>query len=531
VIRSLVPEHYVRELVHHQAYFDDVFHLITCCNRIGHWTVCENGRTIETMTTLGKDYLSIHRQKLSSRAYLALNADMKIVFLASIRGVIKQIFQGHQLHNAHRSAPGFSLRCAITMDQGRMIDAGLREFEFKELKLYEPVLQIGFLKDNGTPGFYVQHSCKILFYELDDFYTLFTYLESSIFKVQRLSGLGEHGNRLMIATDILDKYVYNAYRRRLYMVLNHGEVLVLSCKKTPFRALQLYKPHSQDEGMVGDYGAEIEDMAVFMGLQNGQISLLSSDCFAMPKPVQAHHAYISCMEPLAEANDGATRVYRTSNILLSVGAELVIKMWQLCCQPDETAGLKLHFQIMLEIRVFDEPRFLSAANDRICVVLAEKTDSEVTTPVNRDDYYNAGWTVVSGSNVCDEEACTVLMYDISRALHAAEAGEKLAHPYTCLTHTPDYDHTETVIALDKCPLLGIFATASNDRTIKIWSNSNELVRELVLFDPLVDMCFATDFGDLFIAREYTIVYVRCERILVVDVYVPGRVCWVQLMTF
>nr|KAG5713453.1 hypothetical protein BaRGS_025001 [Batillaria attramentaria] len=108
----------------------------------------------------------------------------------------------------------------------------------------------------------------------------------------------------------------------------------------------------QELRMVGDYGAEIEDMAVFMGLQNGQ-----------------------------------------------VGAELVIKMWQLCCQPDETAGLKLHFQIMLEI----------------------------------------------------------------------------------------------------------------------WSNSNELVRELVLFDPLVDMCFATDFGDLFIAREYTIVYVRMTP---VEKYLP-----------
>nr|KAG5713455.1 hypothetical protein BaRGS_025003 [Batillaria attramentaria] len=42
---------------------------------------------------------------------------------------------------------------------------------------------------------------------------------------------------------------------------------------------------------------------------------------------------------------------------------------------------------------------------------------------------------------------------------------------------------------------------------QIWSRNNELLRELVFVDGLVDMCFATDIGDLFIGKEFSVVYV------------------------
>ncbi|KAK7506277.1 hypothetical protein BaRGS_00002389 [Batillaria attramentaria] len=482
LIRSAVPDSYVREFAHHQTYFNDVFHLVSSHIRVGHWTVGKNGRTIETKT-LELPYPVLHLLYVQElRAYIGLNLDMEIVLIATLKGVMKHVSQGDQLQRAQRilfipetkqivfGGFGFlkaytcsGLECAVCIEDGRLINTSLGEDEIiHQLKLDPNYQRLFAVTERGT--------------------IVINYIDGGMRIYNTVSAVKLALMYPLTTLQVVDKYVYNAYRQRLYIVLTGGEVLVLSCKKSPFRALHLYKPHTQDEGVtclcstvlaIGERGAEIEDMVVFMGMKNGQISLLSSDCFAMPKPVQAHHGYISCMDFLAETDDSVTHLHSTSNILVSVGSEQIIKMWKLRCQPDETAGLKLRFHVILEIRGSDLPMYLSASVDRLCVVFAKKT--------------------------------TVLMYDVSRALQAPETEKTLVRTYTCLKHTPDYDHTGTVTALDKCPLLGIFATASIDHTVKIWSRNNELLRELVFVDGLVDMCFATDIGDLFIGKEFSVV--------------------------
>ena len=40
---------------------------------------------------------------------------------------------------------------------------------------------------------------------------------------------------------------------------------------------------------------------------------------------------------------------------------------------------------------------------------------------------------------------------------------------------------------------------------QIWNDQNSLIRELVFEEPVVDICFVTDIGDLLIARDLVLV--------------------------
>ncbi|PVD39075.1 hypothetical protein C0Q70_01703 [Pomacea canaliculata] len=70
-----------------------------------------------------------------------------------------------------------------------------------------------------------------------------------------------------------------------------------------------------------------------------------------------------------------------------------------------------------------------------------------------------------------------------------------------------------ITALDKCPLVGIFATSSLDGTVKIWGNDFQLVRELVYFVPLLSLCFVSNRGDLLVGKENVIILCQVEKYL------------------
>nr|KAG5713457.1 hypothetical protein BaRGS_025005 [Batillaria attramentaria] len=247
---------------------------------------------------------------------------------------------------------------------------------------------MGVLKDCGAAGFWFQTSNRILFYELNDFYKTFANLESTVCKLQRLNGLGEHPNRIMVATDdggmrfvnvvtgltigimypittlkIMDKYIYNAFKRRIYMILPGGSVFVLSCKKSPFRKLELMQPRTPDEEAlcmcsvvlsVGHGWTQLEDMVIFIGMQNGQVTMLASESFTFLKPFQAHHGAVYCLEPLTETAPSQEQVCRTNTVLVSSGGDMMIKIWELCGHPDEEHGMELRLVKLMQLIDFGQ---------------------------------------------------------------------------------------------------------------------------------------------------------------------------------
>ena len=43
-------------------------------------------------------------------------------------------------------------------------------------------------------------------------------------------------------------------------------------------------------------------------------------------------------------------------------------------------------------------------------------------------------------------------------------------------HSPEEDHTDTIVALTACQRMKLFASASLDGTVRVWSDSNQLIR-------------------------------------------------------
>jgi len=43
-------------------------------------------------------------------------------------------------------------------------------------------------------------------------------------------------------------------------------------------------------------------------------------------------------------------------------------------------------------------------------------------------------------------------------------------------HSPEVDHTDTITALTACQRMKLFASASLDGTVRVWSDTNQLVR-------------------------------------------------------
>lgn len=55
--------------------------------------------------------------------------------------------------------------------------------------------------------------------------------------------------------------------------------------------------------------------------------------------------------------------------------------------------------------------------------------------------------------------------------------------------------------LSCCSSLGLFATSSEDHSVKIWNTDNQLVREMCFDESLRGVCFANSRGDLLVGFQ------------------------------
>lgn len=55
--------------------------------------------------------------------------------------------------------------------------------------------------------------------------------------------------------------------------------------------------------------------------------------------------------------------------------------------------------------------------------------------------------------------------------------------------------------LSCCSTLGLFATSSEDHSVKIWNTDNQLVREMCFDESLRGVCFANSRGDLLVGFQ------------------------------
>ncbi|XP_036357017.1 uncharacterized protein LOC118762501 [Octopus sinensis] len=70
--------------------------------------------------------------------------------------------------------------------------------------------------------------------------------------------------------------------------------------------------------------------------------------------------------------------------------------------------------------------------------------------------------------------------------------------YMQYDQNPSCEHYDQIISLTSCPKLGILASASIDQTIKIWNETNNLIRTLQLEAIPESLCFYGEKGDLLV---------------------------------
>ncbi|XP_063412216.1 uncharacterized protein LOC134695011 isoform X2 [Mytilus trossulus] len=350
----------------------------------------------------------------------------------------------------------------------------------------------------GDEEFYCQTENQIKIYSLNQFYNLFAPVESSVYKLQLSSGVKGHPSRIIASTEdgsvrlfspvtgatltiiypmptfqVLSCFAYSREKNRLHSVLQNGEVLLFNCDTNPCRAVEVWIPQTTDEEVLQivqltlAYEKEevmVTDTVILGGMRNGQICLLEAEQCVMIKNVQAHVGTITCMEGATDIGVTGFKLLETNRKMATGGDDLFIKIWEIGVKANELFD-SIFIQLLIKIPCVGMP-------EHICMY-------ENTISVSTSD---------------DSDKGKLHMYRL-------DGQESKEIQITTLQHTQDEDHTEHITAIDKCPLLGLFATASEDGYIKIWNRHNQLIREMGFGEPMHGLCFANVRGDILIGFQ------------------------------
>ncbi|VDI05018.1 Hypothetical predicted protein, partial [Mytilus galloprovincialis] len=272
---------------------------------------------------------------------------------------------------------------------------------------------------------------------------------------------------------VLSCFAYSRENNRLHSVLQNGEVLLFNCDTNPCRAVEVWIPQTTDEEVLQivqltlAYEKEevmVTDTVILGGMRNGQICLLEAEQCVMIKNVQAHVGTITCMEGATDIGMTGFKLLETNRKLATGGDDLFIKIWEIGVKANELFD-SIFIQLLIKIPCVGMP-------EHICMY-------ENTISVSTSD---------------DSDKGKLHMYRL-------DGQESKEIQITTLQHTQDEDHTEHITAIDKCPLLGLFATASEDGYIKIWNRHNQLIREMGFGEPMHGLCFANIRGDILIGFQ------------------------------
>ncbi|KAJ3300052.1 hypothetical protein HDU76_006168, partial [Blyttiomyces sp. JEL0837] len=82
------------------------------------------------------------------------------------------------------------------------------------------------------------------------------------------------------------------------------------------------------------------------------------------------------------------------------------------------------------------------------------------------------------------------------------------------SHPADEDHTKVITHVAALESLGLFASSSEDGTIKIWDTvESSLVREIQFNEPIYSVCFCNHRGDLLVGMKDQVALVRVQDYL------------------
>ncbi|XP_021354118.1 uncharacterized protein LOC110450754 isoform X2 [Mizuhopecten yessoensis] len=364
---------------------------------------------------------------------------------------------------------------------------------FMRFDLSEKIYHLKLLSDEQ---FCCQTEMEIKVFGLNQFYNLFAPVESTVENLCLCPGKRSNGlaNRIIASTEdgsvrlfspvtgvaltliypmpsfqILTSFAYNREKDRLHTVLENGEVIVFNCRTNPCKAVEVWQSGYVDERITqmlqvelsytGQNGLQMTDIVIFGGQVNGQVSLLDATVCEMVRSVQTHRGMITCMESVTEIDPTGYQMSETNKTIVTGGNDNLVKLWKIKVSSGRRSDY-ITLEPILEIPCESVPDHISMYENTLSVAI-----------------------------ITSNHKGKLVMYRV-------EGSDTDTPQYTQLEHAEDDDHDKKITALDKCPLLGLFASCSEDAFIKIWNRHNQLIREMVFGEPLYALCFANVRGDL-----------------------------------
>ncbi|KAL7751331.1 hypothetical protein RI367_003191 [Sorochytrium milnesiophthora] len=86
----------------------------------------------------------------------------------------------------------------------------------------------------------------------------------------------------------------------------------------------------------------------------------------------------------------------------------------------------------------------------------------------------------------------------------------LIGPDAVKAHSQDEEHNRPVTKVCHLSVYNIYGSASVDGTVKIWSSTNALIREIQFGEPVTSFCFGNDRGDLLVGLQDQVACVRWQ---------------------
>ncbi|CAF2848054.1 unnamed protein product [Rotaria sp. Silwood2] len=223
----------------------------------------------------------------------------------------------------------------------------------------------------------------------------------------------------------------------------------------------------------------LDKQVVFFGHANGYISLFQGDSLIM-EPILAHKTSILCLETSLTSMEMSNILFTNCEILLSSSTDRTIYLWNLTISKlDESIQLIHMLTIEQEKNIsFESIKYLSMIDNFIVANYSDQNYLHIWQLLNisiRTSIQNQ-WGIVE-------------------------------HP------TKGSHHHGQVQAITATPKLKLFASSDSEGCIKIWDNTNSLLRELYLDRSLCAIEFLLQNGELIIAYQNNIHLILPENYL------------------
>ncbi|KAJ3161961.1 WD repeat-containing protein 87 [Geranomyces michiganensis] len=375
---------------------------------------------------------------------------------------------------------------------------------------------------------------RISVWNLNRFYTSFTYTRSPVTQLSRVQVRNRPARILAVAEDASLRIVnpvtgivltigfpvmedmtpvasvYDLPRNRAWLLLNNGDLALYNTGTNPCEIVKEVRNnpgHARICCMASLSPRGVQDVladrftrsgnstvfGLWAGCDAGQITLVDvRDPTRQQSVVQAHAGEITAI-----AYDANTMR------LFSSGKDCVVKTWAVQVPLESSLAQLLDCPQDGDLKA--EEAYADAldmwASDTTSATLRLTLISSVTIP---DGFVtHIGWGATTGTLTCATDTKRILTVTI-----AGSAALK--------THARDDEHTRTVTSLACSKATGIVASGSLDGTVKIWDGTeNVLLREIQFAYPVTAVEFANPRGDLLVALSEELVTVRIQD------YLPG----------